>query len=403
MKFLFLIIAMTALLPLTRAGNGSSGGGNIYGDSINPWFFQNTKVVNYCIDLGPDFSSLSIEEIRPLINETFDYWKAQFKTNANYQYSGDQQPGYYNPAPQVATQKFVEVNCSEKNIDLRFQLGILTDSQKAKISNLGQIIGLAYRESYDEVNLKGKGFIYIAAEKGEYRPDSEQFSKRAWSHGKNKVLLATLTHEVGHIFGLQDLPVIGPTLMGRHFAEWMTTDQAVIGLGSKWDFSYAKPLGFDGKNNSEMIFDISGPMSKTLCEFLGLHLYEASCSMKKFVILGKGEKTYFYYLRDDSTKVHVGTFDLSTGNKVSMDEILTSNVWLTKKQKIFKTPSDYYLNSPSMLFNFHWSGFISNVKYKTTLGAIQREVYFSFSSPEEFRIGAVIKGKFYQDITDADI
>ena len=84
------------------------------------------------------------------------------------------------PTPQLAIQKFTLIDCRE-GADIKFQLGILSQKQIDSFKNINQTIAMAYREYYDSENLKGKGFIYIAPEKGLLKPASPDFREDAWS------------------------------------------------------------------------------------------------------------------------------------------------------------------------------------------------------------------------------
>jgi guanylate kinase len=79
---------------------------------------------------------------------------------------------------QIDPRAFVILDDCNNSADLKFQLGFLTEDQKKEITNYKQLLGVAYRTSYDQVNLKGQGFIYIAPEKGPNRPLSPGMPSR---------------------------------------------------------------------------------------------------------------------------------------------------------------------------------------------------------------------------------
>ncbi|MDA8793838.1 hypothetical protein N9N67_11370 [Bacteriovoracaceae bacterium] len=226
------------------AGNGSSGGGHIHTEQQNPWFFQNSKTVSYCIKKSKRFHFISEERLDDLIQESFNFWKIQF-SNVDF-------PSLffhpYDPFPKVATQDFIQIsNC--KKASIRFQFGVLSRREKKKIGNLEKKIGIAYRENYDKQNMQGSGFVYIAPESGPMRPKSHQLAKQPWSTNDNMGLRLALMHEVGHIFGLADHQASGKDLMSIGFLESVTridTQYLLSSLSEKnIELSkYFKPLGY---------------------------------------------------------------------------------------------------------------------------------------------------------------
>jgi hypothetical protein len=187
------------------AGLWTSGGGEGFPDSTNPWFVTNTKVVTYCVDVGDEFG-VSPDRANFLVKEAINYWKQDFerlrhvlKTYGNldlYTF-----PGQYEDLG-LATQEFRKVACSD-DVDLRFQLGVLTKEQRryGPLRQPGKVIGLAVRTAYDRKNLKGKGFIYIAPAWGRDRYQGEDLISDAWSLGNGGRLYRVLIHELGHVFG----------------------------------------------------------------------------------------------------------------------------------------------------------------------------------------------------------
>lgn len=237
MKKLVMALGMV-LTSLSWAGNGSSGGGNIYGDQLNPWFLQNTKTVTYCVEIAPEFGAISEERVLEIISDSFMYWKKIFASHE----SSDFAYGFKLEA-KVATQEFVHVEKCSNDTDITFQMGFLTDEQKVKNSNYSQLLGLAQRTSYNEINLRGKGFIYIAPEEGELRPTSYNLHPKPWSHGRNGGLRMTLLHELGHIFGLQDHHYDDHGLMSALWVEKITSKDTLPVVSSLEGTNIPSPLG----------------------------------------------------------------------------------------------------------------------------------------------------------------
>ncbi len=117
----------------------------------------------------------------------------------------------------MGTQSFIEVACGTNDIDLQFQFGYetLTPEQKTFLKDPSKYVGVAVRTAYDPVQIRGKGFIYVASDTGPnaYRNNGTLVSK-AWS--QPKLLQYVILHELGHIFGL---PHAGGGLMSQTFLE----------------------------------------------------------------------------------------------------------------------------------------------------------------------------------------
>ncbi len=193
-----------ALLPLVftwlaYADNWSSGGGEIRTDSHNPWFVENTKQVTYCIEIDDENFGVDIDIARSKIEAGFAYWERQFREAETASYVSSSTL----PAVQVklATQSFFEVSCSQAH-DMKFQLGTLTDMQKAYLKDPKHIVGVAVRTNYDRANMKGQGFVYISPERGPLALTATGIKENRWQIDANKRLEEVLVHELGHVFGL---------------------------------------------------------------------------------------------------------------------------------------------------------------------------------------------------------
>ncbi|HYX37545.1 MAG TPA: matrixin family metalloprotease [Oligoflexus sp.] len=173
----------------------SSGGGGMFKDANNPWFVQNTDTVRYCIRIDSSQASLSEEQVDRVFRGAVAYWQREFS--------------YTNFATAdvvISTQTFVRQACpttTAQPIDLVLQIGYLTAAQKAEIKSHASYASLVVRTDYDAVNLRARGFIYVAPEKSLSDIQGYELTENPWS-GQNQVLLYwTLVHELGHVFGLQ--------------------------------------------------------------------------------------------------------------------------------------------------------------------------------------------------------
>jgi len=325
------------------AGNGSSGGGNIFGDQLNPWFLQNTKTVNYCVEIAPEFSSIPKTRILEIISKSFAYWKKTF-TNYSGNFEGD-----FPFTVNLGSQEFILNEACTEATDLKFQLGFLTADQKKEITNYRQLLGLAYRTSYDEANLRAKGFIYIAPETGVSRPLSPNLHQAPWSFGKNIGFELILTHEMGHIFGLQDDHYSSGGLMSAKFADLVTSKSAIRYVNSVPAKDIPSPFGcnagFEGDHEFEFLgVEIPGDIDPT-------HSALMSDDLRTMLGLPKNYKARFQTVKGLMTiKVEgkkFGHIKLSDFGEISGSRADTAiSVYLTKKQKVFT-------NLPNIAFNTH--------------------------------------------------
>lgn len=160
-------IALLSASPAI-AGGWISSGGEIVKDANNPWFLANTKHVTYCIAIASQGYPYDADQTEPFINDAFHYWQTEFARTT---------PWF--PEARVATQTFSRVDCNA-NPDIVFQMGFLTNSQQKVLENPEDYVSLAIRTDYDQVQLRGRGFIYISAESGRFRPRSSRFLEHPW-------------------------------------------------------------------------------------------------------------------------------------------------------------------------------------------------------------------------------
>jgi len=305
------------------AGTEGGGGGHIFGDQLNPWFLQNTTDVRYCVEISPEFSQVSREKVLEIIGKSFNFWKLFFlKHEGSSSYEFDL-------SARVGTQNFIFNNDCD-SVDLKFQLGFLSEEQKKIFPNYRQLLGLAHRIHYDEKLLKGKGFIYIAPETGELRPLSTQLHSRPWSYGKNLVLEQALIHEIGHLFGFQDDLYSNMSIMSGSFVEEITKKNAVREINRERGMRFSSPLGcnkfFEGK--SEIWY---GGMSDSQRVRLGLPpgTFKINYQSKNKILTIKinGKKFGFVQLKPAASVTYVIQPAI--------------RIYLSKAQKVFKKiPSD---------------------------------------------------------------
>lgn len=259
-----------------RSGDGwsSSGGGEYIIDQNNPWY-MGSEPVKYCIDHGGSENfSLDLDkskiEISNAIKQLTDQITRLNKNRTDFFFgaiSTSIQNGNYVPycGFNFEINTWENFSCSEpteldhdyltylsdtfvftedcKNADLEIILGNIDNPKIQKLRNeIGNVrfsllAGTAIRTEYSYEQIRGKGFIYIAADKGMYQYKGARNitfkNENIWDsyYKLNKIesipsslkhsfyistdivkpklsnilignLQSVLTHELGHVFGI---------------------------------------------------------------------------------------------------------------------------------------------------------------------------------------------------------
>lgn len=225
------LVTLTAMSttpqPASASGGTSSGGGNGYSNRGNPWFLENTRRVDYCIDMDEQAMGISLDRAADIVRGSLEYWKNSFALSAYKEY----EPGEIVPFGQVriATQDFRQVPCSSELL-LRFQLGRLATPEQARLIGPDHdLIGIAMRTAYDNVNMAGSGFIFITPQTGPLKTRAAGFSSEAWSACDGCGLELALRHELGHVFGVDHVgdDEMDWNIMANHFLAEFTSEEWV--------------------------------------------------------------------------------------------------------------------------------------------------------------------------------
>ncbi len=222
-SLLMSLVGLTALNGTSLAGGWVGGGGELIRDAVNPWYVGNTDAVTACVEWDPAAFHLppGMTDLQhDFIDKALAYWRRELDPAGH-------------PSPfklVVGGQQFKFEPCSEAT-ELRFQFGILSQAQHSEMLRAGidplQAVSTTVRTDYDRVNLRGKGFIYVAADTGALRPAARSLYARPWADPSGQRLVQVLAHELGHVFGLPHTPgngAIRRDLMNAGFPELVVNE-----------------------------------------------------------------------------------------------------------------------------------------------------------------------------------
>jgi hypothetical protein len=199
MNSVTLLAASTAFLSCLSSSalaGWTSGGGHLRTTEQNPWFVQNTKTISYCIDIDETNFGQTRDVAKSKIQRAIAYWKHQFSISEPYDNGGVKVI--------LGSQEFTEVPCGPQ-VDVAFKFGVLDGDQEQFLKDPSSIVGIAVRTSYDDVQLRGKGFVYVSPEHGRLALRGKDLLANRWNVKGGKLLEFMLIHELGHVFGMPHL------------------------------------------------------------------------------------------------------------------------------------------------------------------------------------------------------
>ena len=225
--------------PCLAGGIWSGGGGIMIRDSMNPWFIQNTTDVSYCIIIDLDnfhTSNQAHQDAEDAIQKAIGYWKKEFP---NAFVVGNV---VTIAAQNFHSRKIVSIKNGKAdgecagNTDIVFQFGFLDRVQKKYFKDNGvdihETIAHTIRTDYDKVHLRGKGFVYVAADSGPLKLQGEGLVEMPWQKEKGLLLVEALKHELGHIFGIPHMGL--GTLMAADYLDLLLSQSADNSL-TEWN------------------------------------------------------------------------------------------------------------------------------------------------------------------------
>jgi hypothetical protein len=328
-------------------GSITSGGGYVYGFQANPWFIGNTATVRYCVDMDESNFGTSREAAEKAIEDAISDWKDVLK-KADFSHHNEEPLGTL----VLGTQDFVKVNCAADDVDLRFQLGTLTSEQRLKLGNPVKFVASAVQISYDEENMRGAGFIYVAPEHGSLRPEADDLAEGVWSSIEGAILEAVLLHELGHVFGL---PHEANSVMAATACEDFVTNK------TKKSFESLKPFlpRWGGSYRSFLRLALMSEFKQTTGEryislqdlerYFGIKVSESSEANSAVIVLENNQLT-IYPQHTSSEPPYLST----RGSAVSRFELIRngmrsddsfSEIRIPRKQKIMKIPEDAFYDA----------------------------------------------------------
>jgi len=396
MKLLLACIGVFLLTAVSCfAGGWGSSGGETFRDGHNPWFIQNTPVVKFCVKLDRSSFSADPATAERVVERALWYWIKEFKL------AKDVMQTHFDV--DVATQRFERVDCqsyADPGVDLTFQFGYgtLDARQREYLDDPRKYVGIAVRTEYDEVNLRGKGFVYISSDVGPNRFDAETigssspFVDRPWSY--EGLLYRALAHELGHVFGI---PHIGgsvtnvsvvhnekkntPSLMSEEYPEEIVRRDSYL--------AYAGPEELDS--------------------FFTPHTKFQECSLSSYAVrffkLAAEQKCVQVDFKINATSVEVELTSSASpagvaqplgsahwtdwdkdGSKINIQIVVRERI--TSKQRVFKIP-------PGLPIDSLVGGALFGLDFPLTYaepGGATRNIYFQLA-PQSYTALGEVDGK----------
>ncbi len=355
----------------------TSGGGELIRHARNPWFLQNTKNVDYCVEIDETNFGLDRAQVETIALKTLEAWKLEFSVTESYKIPPS------GVVLKVATQNFRQVPCND-SISLRFQFGVLTEEQLSQLGNPKKFLGLSIRTDYDVVHMRGRGFVYISPTRGPLKFDGLGVASEPWSIENGALLYGVLLHEVGHIFGLAHTTDMSP--MNERFSEIIVNEESAQRMAQVLKefplfhvFKYPEDPGpwvgneRCGSLQSRNFYGVPN----------GISCISHSVKNRKFTVEG---------IRADRSRFEIGSASLKRIDPASAEPALW--IYLPDQQAVFLGATAGLVSGPRMQERTVFKGV-----YKTIDG-LSREIGITARPFAAYTVSGAMDGSLFMDVDE---
>ncbi|MEY4630914.1 MAG: hypothetical protein RIQ81_1034, partial [Pseudomonadota bacterium] len=138
-----------------------SGGGELIRDGRNPWFIGKATQASYCIKTSEDFPIQDHDRLDQAIRYAIDFWQERIELAEPYRKALLTDGSKIQVGPGTFSRKICD-----GSEDIAFQFGYLNDLQRRALIDPQNFAAITIRTDYDEVNLRGKGFVFVSTDRG---------------------------------------------------------------------------------------------------------------------------------------------------------------------------------------------------------------------------------------------
>ena len=285
----------------------------------------------------------------------------------------------------IAKQNFTIEECSNTT-DLRVQFGVLTQPQQEYFKTPQKFVSSIVRTSYDTVNLKAKGFLYVSPQFGPLRMQSGRDSvEQPWSMNHGNILGFVLAHELGHMFGYTHSMASLIFLMAEEFPE-MSVDRWLAPQISQYNIG-----------NIPNVFEFEG-VSKIECGKNGLNQ-----NMRNYFDLPLNANCVEFSANSNQIEVFWSTSKEGLENKILAGKVKYSNgrgykitnqsMYLPAEQVVFKENTLYTRIPLPTPYDFEAKAAVYH-----SLNGIKRPIYVRLMR-DYFDMSGEFNGKMILDVT----